>query len=263
MEREIAEQEREIAYRQARKKLIFEASPDFLSSCPRYVQDGASSEEITARCRAAHQGFLAQHDISKPDHQILWLFLNQHPEADISNPETWDLAWQFVQSALAPFVPAEPQYDEQPVEQPVEQSVQPEADAKPLTQSERDIQDRKDATADWIQEMIPNCEAAIDSLEASSGLVMQREQRLELAAHFNKRCANSRRPIPPTVAEWRKTAWQLWKDAIGPTQEEYAEWNTADTKLSSEEYARKVGRINGYAPRPFAVTAARTRDVEG
>jgi hypothetical protein len=255
MLREISAEEAAIAYRQTRKRLVLEPSPDFLETAPRYVQDGASADEITARCRLAHERFLADNNISKADHQLLWLFFKMNPDADIAQVATWEQAWAYICNVLAPAVAAgaEPEY-EAPQPEPVE-------DSKPLNRDEQDIKDRRDATEEWTREILPYCEEAVDSLEASSGLVMRREQRLELAAHFNKRCANSRRPIPPTVSEWRKTAFQLWGESIGLTAEERDSWMLPEeAALSSAEYAKRVGRINGYNSRPI-VLATNVRDL--
>jgi hypothetical protein len=261
MEKEIAEHEEALRYRQARKKLIFETSPEFLSSCPRYVECGASVSEIEQSCRSAHKDFLASHELTKADSQLIWLFLNNYPEADLTRPETWFKAWDFICKALAPAVP-EPQYEE---EQSVAQSEPVQASKpsnNPLSRDEQDQKDRQEASEDWIREMLPNCEEAIDSLEASSGLVMRREQRLELSAHFRKRSANSRRPIPPTVSEWRKTAFQLWGPAIGLTAEERDLWTLPEeAALSAADYAKKVGRINGYAVRSPIAVATNVRDL--
>jgi hypothetical protein len=261
MEREIAEQEKAISYRQTRKKLVFEPSPKFLETAPRYIPDSASADEISARCRAAHQGFLAKHALTKQEHEFLWLFLNANAEADIAQPLTWDLAWEFVCNALAPV--SEPQYEEAQAEsEPAEQDIHNIEAGQTLTREEVDKQDKARLNDDFAHELAPIWQEAIYSLQDSSGLHMADPQRKELMNHWEKRTLNSRRPIPFTVAEIRKTAWQLFGEVIGLTEEERTSWAPEDAHLSADEYRRKYG-IYGYASKPFAVTATRTRDVEG
>jgi hypothetical protein len=256
MEREIAEQEAAIAYRQIRKKLVFESSPDFLKTAPRYVPDGASADEITRRCRAANEQFLSSNDLSQEDRKLLWFFFQVNPEADISQASTWYQAWEFISNVLAPVVPpAEQEYEEaQSVEHP--ESIE---DAKPLNRDEQNIKDRQDAESLFAHELAPIWQQAIESLQDSSGVHMADPERKQVMHQWEKRNLNSRRPIPFTVHEIRKSAFQIFGEVIGLSQEERQSWAPDDANLSADEYRRKHG-VYGYASRPFAVTATRTRE---
>ena len=228
--------------RETRLQLMF--SPSFDFDAPLWVPDGSTPDVITHNIGAALAKFRQSDEglrLSDADLRLLKEFLqlnSQYKPFDLTNPQTWALAWEFIERKLNPVEP------EQNETAPV--ATETEASAEPIR---RDVY-----TQTWMADLAPIFREAVASLERSSGLVMQHPQMLELAAHFDKRSANSKRPIPMTVFELRKTAYQLWGNEIGPIHNDRSFLIDEDSQLSSEDLKRKYGFTHSYSNQMLTAT---------
>jgi hypothetical protein len=233
--------------RELRIALMMKPSEDF--EAPLYA--GADSPEVIQNNIAAALYEFRQGEgslLSDADLLCLREFLQlntQYKQFDLTSPSVWGKAWQFIQSKLNPT----PQQDETAIDPTIETP-----EWTPEETASRDEQDRKVRDAEWADEFKPIFREAVNSLERSSGFVMHHPQMLELAAHFDKRSANSKRPIPMTVFELRKTAYQLWGNDIGPIQDDRSFLIDEDSQLTSEDLKRKYGFTHSYSNQMLTAT---------
>lgn len=235
--------------RELRIALMLKPSEEF--EAPLY--EGTDSPEVIQHNIAAALYEFRQGEgslLSDADIRLLKEFLHtntQTKQFDLTSPEVWRAAWAFIQSKLNP----EPEQTETVSDPMIETpDWKPEAPTEPI---DRDTRDRQARDAEWVNEFTPIFREAVDSLERSSGLVMHHPQMLELAAQFDKRRANSKRPIPMSVAELRRTAFQLWGNDIGLQQQD--RWFVDfDADLTADEMKRKYGFTHSYSNQMLTAT---------
>jgi hypothetical protein len=256
--RQFAQAKREIAERILREADTRQTSVQYHKYCQR-ITDWSTFEPESLRSliQAGFENFCySEFDMptgrfpspvrpTQPEHEMLakYIVLNNLSPLDESS---FKIAWTIlradglVRNSLAFAV------EPDPVEPALE--IKEVASEPVLIGAEKDHAEHAQLHREWISEVSPVFHEAVDSIQRSSGLVMQEAEQRTLIDKFVEMQRSQRRPVPWSLGALRYAAYLLWQEKIGLTPEEYAAWveGGEDDKLSADAFAKKVGRINGY-----------------
>jgi hypothetical protein len=101
-DRERAAQQVEYERRELRKDLILGYEGSDFTGYKTYDGRFPDAASVETAIRAAWNEFLAAHDLDQQAKTTITMFLQQHPNADITLLETWELAHDYLVSRLCP-----------------------------------------------------------------------------------------------------------------------------------------------------------------
>ena len=167
--------------RETRIALMMKPSFDF--DAPLWVPDGSTPDQITHNIGAALYEFRQGEGslLSDADLRLLKEFLqlnSQHKEFDLTNPQAWALAWEFIERKLNP----EPDQTET-VSDPMIETEVPEPETAPDTLSELRYAVQN--------ELVARCRPVYDEfysrIERESGVSLTPDQQRKIIAYMNQR----------------------------------------------------------------------------
>jgi len=242
---------REKERRETRLQLMFKPSFDF--DAPVWVPDGSTPDQITHNIGAALYEF-RQGDganLSDADLRLLKEFLqiNRQKDFDCTNPQTWALAQQFIESKLNPVEPEQTEIDLL-IETVPDLSNEPAPETAPETLSE--------LRSAVESELVARCRPVYDDfyarIERESGVSLTPDQQRKIIAFMNQRGYEGlNKP-----QAWMNALWHLFPEYL-PESERLERQERIDREtLPMDEYKKKYNLVINTSPvRAYADRNAR------
>ena len=242
---------REKERRETRLALMFKPSFDF--DAPLWIPDGSTPDQITHNIGAAlcefRQGDGA--NLSDADLRLLKEFLqiNRQKDFDCTNPQTWALAQQFIESKLNPVEPEQTEIDLL-IETVPDLSNEPAPETAPETLSE--------LRSAVESELVARCRPVYDDfyarIERESGVSLTPDQQRKIIAFMNQRGYEGlNKP-----QAWMNALWHLFPEYL-PESERLERQERIDREtLPMDEYKKKYNLVINTSPvRAYADRNAR------
>src|ERR1700688_582355 len=242
---------REKERRETRLALMFKPSFDF--DAPLWIPDGSTPDQITHNIGAALYEF-RQGDganLSDADLRLLKEFLqiNRQKDFDCTNPQTWALAQQFIESKLNPVEPEQTEIDPL-IETVPDLSNEPAPETIPETLSE--------LRSAVESELVARCRPVYDDfyarIERESGVSLTPDQQRKIIAFMNQRGYEGLN----NPQAWMSALWRLFPEYV-PESERLERQERIDREtLPMDEYKRKYNLVINTSPvRAYADRNAR------
>lgn len=236
--REAAEQQAEHERRELKKRLLIDPfeSHDFHPQT--YDARFLDAAAITAAIQSAWDEFNQNHELDQQGKTTLTMFLQLHPDADITRTEVWEQALQYLENRLYP-----------PVEVPPATVTKPTPEADPLvglSGRARENKERELYRHSVLSETLANgvFSDTLQEMVDATGLCMPTRASLGFRQYMEAR------KIPMTREEIRIAAATYFDETSFLTAEEKDKisYRKRVSDCSSEDIKRAVGSANTYDP---------------
>jgi hypothetical protein len=261
-----AEQKAEHERRALKKRLLLDPieSHDFVYK----PYDGrfASADEVTAAIKASWDAFLANHDLDQQAQTTLTEFLKNHPNADISLPETFEAALSYLEGRLNPPAESLPVPTAEPITEQDQYlaELRQAAESLPVHSRERSIADRALLIAETKAELLLKSDVAevLQMIVAQTGKALSADHSLRFLDWLQhpaqrRRYRRDATSIRLAFAEYFGTTEHLSDDE----QKTIQTYRAMET-LSSADIKQAVGSRTTYDPFDAGFRASRAAEGE-
>lgn len=261
-DRERAAQQVEYERRELRKDLILGYEGSDFTGYKTYDGRFPDAASVETAIRAAWNEFLAAHDLDQQAKTTITMFLQQHPNADITLLETWELALAYLESRLCPAeAPATVSVHATPVTvsdryESVRQEIsdlRAKAEKCAFDSKERNDLERRAMILETQLEVLGNSDyqTVMQTIVEQSGKTLSGAHSLQFRQWLASPVQIRRYGVNPTTQNIRFAFAEWAGDGSFLNEEEKSELNRRANVagMTSDDIVRAVGKRNDYGPR--------------